>query len=577
MQKPTLLVLLVLCLLWQPVAAMAESDRVALVVGNASYRHATQLSNPINDATLIADKLTDLGFRVHLVRDASFEKFTAALRKFETDLKSASTGMFYYAGHGMQFREENFLLATDAAIIDQQDVVTSGKNLNEIIGMMETHVPLSLVFIDACRNNPFADNLRQKLAGRARALGLSRGLAIPEQTANSLVAFATKPNEVALDGDTHNSPFTTALAKHIVTPNIEVSTMLKRVTRDVLEATGHQQRPEVVASMSSEFYFFHNSALVAPVVSYDNDVEREAAATLALKEAVRNNTVIGYRTILEQFPKTAASDVADSLLKELQQEKTSGTSRASQEQTELTVSAQTLLDRMSEASRTGAPLTVASTAPDVIEQSLGLGIEGYRKIQTALNMLGHDAGTEDGVFGAKSRSALREFQIATKIEDTGYVDQKALLQLIKVFEETPKVLDGLWQLQVHRFNQHPEDPHQVNARTHLSSADLRFRDGQFFLLDWTNLAGASRQDDRNPFANFRGVVSQDKKLTLRLEADYLFGKRKVRSVEILGTLPDFVAYGSTLGFTGPRLERNGPKDEMWVRIELKRIPPKKTN
>ncbi|WP_298986543.1 caspase family protein [uncultured Roseibium sp.] len=577
MQKPTLLVLLVLCPLWQPVAAMAESDRVALVVGNASYRHATQLSNPINDATLIADKLTDLGFRVHLVRDASFEKFTAALRKFETDLQSASTGMFYYAGHGMQFREENFLLATDAAIIDQQDVVTSGKNLNEIIGMMETHVPLSLVFIDACRNNPFADNLRQKLAGRARALGLSRGLAIPEQTANSLVAFATKPNEVALDGDTHNSPFTTALANHIVTPNIEVSTMLKRVTRDVLEATGHQQRPEVVASMSSEFYFFHNSALVAPVVTYDNDVEREAAATLALKEAVRNNTVIGYRTILEQFPKTAASDVADSLLKELQQEKTSGTSRASQEQTELTVSAQTLLDRMSEASRTGAPLTVASTAPDVIEQSLGLGIEGYGKIQTALNMLGHDAGTEDGVFGAKSRSALREFQIATKIEDTGYVDQKALLQLIKVFEETPKVLDGLWQLQVHRFNPHPEDPHQVNARTHLSSADLRFRDGQFFLLDWTNLAGASRQDDRNPFANFRGVVSQDKKLTLRLEADYLFGKRKVRSVEILGTLPDFVAYGSTLGFTGPRLERNGPKDEMWVRIELKRIPPKKTN
>lgn len=552
----------------------AEDKRVALVIGNASYTDAIQLDNPINDANLIANKLTDLGFQVHLVRDASFSAFTEALRAFERDLQSASTGMFYFAGHGMQFREENYLLSTDARIIDQQDVVTSGKNLNAIIRMMEAHVPLSLVFIDACRNNPFADNLRKKLAGRARALGLNRGLAVPERTANSLVAFATKPNEVALDGDSDNSPFTIALAKHIATPNIEVSTMLKRVTRDVLELTGNKQRPEVVASMSSEFYFFHNSALTGPVVTYDNDVEREAAATLALKEAVGSNTIVGYRAIIERFPKTMASDVADKLLKDLQKD-TIDRQQATQAapDSDLSVSTQTLLDRIGEASRTGASVAVASTSPDQIEKGLGLGIDGYRKVQSALNMLGHDAGTADGVFGTKSRSAMRAFQVASRIEDTGYIDQESLVQLVRVFEETPKVYDGDWALEVHRFNPHPEDPYQVNGRTLLSSARLRFRDDQFFLLDWKNYAGESRKDDRNPFANFRGGVGSGNRLTMRLEADYLFQKKKTRTVEIRGTLPQFVAYGSRLNFNGPRLERNGPKDEMWVRLELKRLPP----
>jgi len=565
---------LILALIGQVLPASAEDRRVALVVGNASYQHAAPLDNPINDANLIANKLTELGFKVHLVRDASFPSFTEALRAFEADLHAASTGMFYFAGHGMQFREENYLLATDARIIDQQDVVTSGKNLNAIIRMMEAHVPLSLVFVDACRNNPFADSLRKKLASRARALGLNRGLAMPERGANSLVAFATKPNEVALDGDSQNSPFTTALARHITTPNIEVSTMLKRVTRDVLELTDNKQRPEVVASMASEFYFFHNSALIAPLVTYDNDVEREAAATLALKDAVSDNTIVSYRTIIERFPKTMASDVADKLLKDLQKETIEQEQAAAASQdSELSVSTQTLLDRIGEASRTGAELTVASASPEQIEQGLGLGIDGYRKIQSALNMLGHDAGTADGVFGTKSRSAMRAFQVASRIEDTGYVDQKSLVQLIRVFEETPKVYDGIWALEVHRFNPHPEDPYQINGRTLLSSAKLRFRGDEFFLLDWKNYAGQARKDDRNPFANFRGIVSNGNKLSMRLEADYLFQKKKTRTVEIRGTLPQFVAYGSRLNFNGPRLEYVGPKDETWVRLELKRLTP----
>jgi len=553
--------------------ALANSPkRVALVVGNASYSHASQLLNPINDATLISQKLTELGFRVHFVRNATFSKFTTALRSFEADLSKAETGLFYYAGHGMQFRSENYLLATDATVIDQQDVVTSGKSLNSILRMMEANVPLSLVFIDACRNNPFADNLRKKLAGKARALGLDRGLAIPEQTANSLVAFATKPNEVALDGDQENSPFTIALANHLQTPNIEVSTMLKRVTNDVLEMTDQKQRPEVVASMASEFYFFHNDALVSPILTFDNDVERETAATLALKKAVAENTVTSYRAIIERFPKTVASDLADKILKDLQDELIESPGNITGT-TDSAISAQMLLDRMETASKTGKTIRITKASPEAIERSLQLGDSGYKKIQAALNMLGHDAGTADGVFGSKSRSALRQFQIASRIEDTGFIDQNSLLNLIKVFEETPKIYDGLWHLQVHRFNPHPEDPYQVNGRTLLSTAKLRMRDNQFFLLDWTNPAGRSRNDNRNPFANFRGEVSSGNKLTMRLEADFLFSKRKTKVVQIKGTLPEFVAYGSTLNFNGPRLEYNGPKDEIWVRLELKRQAP----
>ncbi len=99
MQKVFLVPLFVVSLFFGALPASALADRVALVVGNASYQHATQLDNPINDASLIASKLTELGFKVLLVMDATFEDFTEALREFEADLQTADTGMFYYAGH----------------------------------------------------------------------------------------------------------------------------------------------------------------------------------------------------------------------------------------------------------------------------------------------------------------------------------------------------------------------------------------------------------------------------------------------------------------------------------------------
>jgi hypothetical protein len=124
-------------------------------------------------------------------------------------------------------------------------------SLMDILG----NVPIGLMFLDACRNNPFAEQLLSQAQSEGRSAGISRGLAVVRPTGDTLVTFATLPNTTAADGEGKNSPFATALARHIQEPNTEVSVLMKRVTRDVMAATGGEQRPQQLSQMQSEFYF----------------------------------------------------------------------------------------------------------------------------------------------------------------------------------------------------------------------------------------------------------------------------------------------------------------------------------
>lgn len=565
-----LLIVLPMVLVWFAGQAYA-AKRVALVIGNSSYERIGKLANPINDAVLLGGKLTNLGFDVLLHTDLKFNEFSDVLRQFETELEGAEAALFFYAGHGMQFRKENYLLATDANLRDEHDVSTSGRDLKSIIEIMERKVPLSLVFVDACRDNPMANQLVDRLGSKSRSLGIGRGLAPVEHTANTLIAFATKPGAIAADGDGKNSPFTASLAQHIETANIEVSTMLKRVTRDVLERTEHKQRPEVVASMDSEFYFFQNEIAPQATVTYDSDAQKELLATKALQNAMVINSPISFQAVIDAFPGTNASDIADQLLKQKLDTLAKQQKKATSSNQQVAISAADLLKKLDAAQSSDTVTEVVSLTPEDVETSLGLDKDGFKKIQNALNMLGFDAGVADGVFGGKSRKALKSFQVANRIEQTGFIDNASLLHLIKVFEETPKTYDGLWNLEVHRFNPHPEDPAHINMRTLLSSAQMRIRGSEINIVNWQNQAGDSRGDNRNPFAKFSGNLASNGRFTMRFDADYLFSKKRIKNVQIKGTLPQFVAYDAQLEYRGARLEYVGPKDEMWVRIELKRI------
>ncbi len=234
-------------------SSSANAGRVALVIGNGAYEHATRLQNPANDATDIAAALKRLDFEVIEGRDLGADKFDAAVQAFIAKAVGADIALFYYSGHGLQFDGANYLVPIDARI----DSVTALKRraviAQDVIDQMERGAKASLVFLDACRNNTLTRDLAQSLPEQTRNTTPSRGLARMNANGNSLIAFAAAPNDVAADGTgNRNSPFTSAVLKHIETPNIVVPEMLTEVTADVVRATSNRQKPEVLSRLVTQ-------------------------------------------------------------------------------------------------------------------------------------------------------------------------------------------------------------------------------------------------------------------------------------------------------------------------------------
>jgi uncharacterized caspase-like protein len=232
--------------------------RVALVVGNSEYAEATTLRNPRNDASDLAATLKNLGFEVLLGLDLDQQRFAALIDQFSRRLDEADVGLFFYAGHGLQLDERNYLVSTNAKLDSAFLISAETIELDAIIRLMESKAPVNLVFLDACRNNPLAENLKRDLASLKRGAALGRGLARIEPTGrDTLVAFSAAPGQEAADGDgsDHNSPFAAALLRYIPQPGLEVSVMLKQVAADVRRDTRNEQRPQQVSDMSRTFYF----------------------------------------------------------------------------------------------------------------------------------------------------------------------------------------------------------------------------------------------------------------------------------------------------------------------------------
>lgn len=242
--------------------AQAEK-RVALVVGNSTYAHAGALKNPSNDAKAVADTLKTLGFDVLVGLDLTARDFSFMVVDFAERLKSADVALFYYAGHAIQYEERNYLIPVDAELANEFSVKRETIDAIDIINEMERKAKASLVFLDSCRNNPWADGLRKLLTSSNRSAAVGRGLArIPSSGADTLLVYSAEPGDVAEDGSGENSPFTTAFLKHVTTPGIDVEVMLKRVTADVRAETQDRQRPERLSKLTIEFYFNEGQTVV---------------------------------------------------------------------------------------------------------------------------------------------------------------------------------------------------------------------------------------------------------------------------------------------------------------------------
>jgi hypothetical protein len=241
-------------------AAHAADRRVAVVVGVGAYQAVPQLANPPRDARAIADALRRLGFDTTLVLDPDRAALEQAIRTLGDRAQGADVAMFFYAGHAVEANGRNALVPVSARIARARDLPFETVDLDRVLDQLGDQTHTTLIFLDACRDNPF----QRSLAGAGRGLGESRGLAAPSaDVTGTLIAFATAPGHVAADGDGADSPFTTALLRHIETPGLELRQMLALVRKDVRLATNGTQIPWESSALEGEFYFRPTAASTA--------------------------------------------------------------------------------------------------------------------------------------------------------------------------------------------------------------------------------------------------------------------------------------------------------------------------
>jgi hypothetical protein len=229
-----------------PTALAFDEARIALIIGNSNYESAP-LKNPRNDAQDMARSLKTVGFDVILELDADEKTMVSAIRDFGRKLRDKrGAGLFYFAGHGMQVAGENYLLPIGADILEEDEIAFESISVNRVLEKIDrAGNRVNIIILDACRNNPFERSFRSA----------TRGLAVMQSPSGTLIAFATEPGSVAMDGDGRNGVYTQELLKQMKTPGLDVGRMFRRVRSGVMGATGEKQVPWETSSLIGDFYF----------------------------------------------------------------------------------------------------------------------------------------------------------------------------------------------------------------------------------------------------------------------------------------------------------------------------------
>ena len=231
-------------------------QRVALVIGNSNYQTAPKLANPGNDAQSMSQLLNSAGFEVTQATDLTRKDMVRVVQDFTAKVAERGPGtvaMIYYAGHGVQVEGENYLLPVDAKISSSYDLDGNSLRLVDLMGTLDSiSSRMRIVVLDACRNNPFPE-----------VNDTGRGLAIVDAPNGSIVGYSTAPGMEAADGDGNHSPYTSAFLNIAREPNLPIEQLFKRVRLEVNNATRGRQTPWESSSLTSDFYFFGDTAVAA--------------------------------------------------------------------------------------------------------------------------------------------------------------------------------------------------------------------------------------------------------------------------------------------------------------------------
>jgi uncharacterized caspase-like protein len=296
-------------------ATQASAERrVALVVGNSRYEHTAALANPHNDAEDMARALEQVGFEVKVGFDLDEVRFAGLIDEFARALDGADVGLFFYAGHGLQINDKNYLVSTGAKLESAFLVPSETIELDAVIRLMESKTGTNLVFLDACRNNPLADSLKRNLAATSRAVSVGRGLApVAPAGHDTLVVYSAAPGEQAADGAGRNSPFAASLLQHLPEPGLEVSVMLKDVAADVRRETDNKQRPQQLSDMTRKFYFVKADApaqAAAPAAPGVAGAPSDPVELAFWQSASAANECESIRAYMHRYPNGSFADLA---------------------------------------------------------------------------------------------------------------------------------------------------------------------------------------------------------------------------------------------------------------------------
>lgn len=243
-------------------------SRVALVIGNSDYVHAADLANPHNDAAQIKHTLEAIGFDVASAFDLDHSGMLSALRSFKRLAKGSDIALIYYAGHGIEVRQRNYLVPIDARFDDEDDAEFNMVSLKLLSSAMSGVAGISMIMLDACRDNPFSDG---------RSVAGSRGLAPVEPVRGTLISYAARAGTKASDGDGKNSPYANALIKHLQEPQVDIRRVFDKVRDTVMTQTNNKQEPFVYASLPAKDIYLN------PSLSTQESLFSDTATDIELK------------------------------------------------------------------------------------------------------------------------------------------------------------------------------------------------------------------------------------------------------------------------------------------------------
>ncbi len=280
-----------------------EGARIALVIGNGRYAEAP-LKNPVNDARAMTATLRARGFDVIARENVSKRQMEEAMADFGEKLSAGATGLFFYAGHGLQVNGHNYLIPVDAKITSEARVRLEGVDVDAVVDQMQAaKSKVSIVILDACRNNPFERRFR----------GFGGGLAQISAPEGTIIGYATAPGKVAADGDGSNGLYTQELLKALDTPGLRVEDIFKQVRINVSRASDGGQVPWEASSLTGDFYFIPPALVAAAVPA---PVVIEEAFWTAVKDSTTPAEIDLY---LRQYPSGTFAAAARARLAQIEE------------------------------------------------------------------------------------------------------------------------------------------------------------------------------------------------------------------------------------------------------------------